>query len=356
MFTTIFKISKWYLSKPVIVQNDYAQDWFSKVKSNKILIISSEHAINYFKKEGLTESYRKLFPNSLEIDYLDEMASKINEEWVVGIGGGRVIDSAKYLTWKSKKDGNKKIKLCVIPSVTSTTTWLNMGIAVRYKNRLAMPGNIHANIIIYDPKFVASAPPTLNLGGLADLIACSSAISDWKLSHERINEKISKKGCEAYKQFVHEIMANMGNLIPFTTKSAEYIYDRFLTALALCGASLSDRPLEGSEHFLYYLIDELHPKAWNHGQIIAFTSLICLYLHKNNAFLNLEEIKKLYEHLGIKFRMNELQINSDLLRKALLNIKKYVIENKKHYSIWNDVDFENNNQLLNDVINFAENL
>jgi glycerol dehydrogenase-like iron-containing ADH family enzyme len=211
-------------------------------------------------------------------------------------------------------------------------------------------------MIIFDPNYIITAPQSLNLGGLADLIACSSAISDWILSYEKNKERISKKGCQLFKQFIHDLIKNVDKLIPFTIESTQYIYNKFLEALALCGASLSDRPLEGAEHFLYYLIDELSPRPWNHGQVIAFTSLICLYLHKKTAFFSLNEIKSLYERIGINYRMSDLQITPDLLRKALLKINKYVIENKKHYSIWNEINFETQGDILNEVIEFAENI
>jgi hypothetical protein len=51
VFQTLFKLSKWYLNKPIIFQKDYSLNWLNKEQSNNILIVSSEHAINYLRKK-----------------------------------------------------------------------------------------------------------------------------------------------------------------------------------------------------------------------------------------------------------------------------------------------------------------
>ena len=274
MFGLVYKISKWYLSKNKIVKRNYAREWLINCEKGKVTIVTSPSAWNYFQNSCSIPSKNVIINPSLEVNELDKLCENISTEIVVGIGAGRIMDISKYIAHRLKKVKKQKCELILIPSILSTTSWANFGIAVRKDNELLMPANLNPKMVIVDPEYIASAPGNLSINGLIDLMVPITALSDWKLEKEIKGGKYSEKAEIAYTKLNKKILSLSPKFNPFTMESVEIIYDIFMESLALCGAAMSDRPLEGSEHFLYYYIDELDEKKWLHGEIIALNLLI----------------------------------------------------------------------------------
>ncbi|MFX0100208.1 MAG: iron-containing alcohol dehydrogenase, partial [Candidatus Hodarchaeota archaeon] len=184
----------YYLKRPVIIGSGTAQKWLEHL--DEFTLVTSKSPARYFKSI-IDEKNPTIFMDpSIEVIDLASMVPKVKTKWVVGIGGGRVNDAAKYLAKRARK------KLCLIPSILSTTSWLNIAIAVRKDRKLFFPSTKQPNKIIIDADLISSAPPVLNLGGLADLLCCASAIGDWIISHLTNGEKISKRGVKEFEIYI----------------------------------------------------------------------------------------------------------------------------------------------------------
>ncbi|MHA1821017.1 MAG: iron-containing alcohol dehydrogenase [Promethearchaeota archaeon] len=430
----MYKISKWYLSKPVIFRSDFSVSWFlsksgilnnNPPKSNAQLsdligylrniainsekslrakikktlqdksplriIITSPGAWKSFiarfhkfmeaNKEGLLSLSLKGYEDKLEdeqvfSDYindlivnrnikviksppievkeLDDIISDLREEfgennlkssWIMGLGGGRVMDTSKYISLKLKSH------LCLIPSILSTTSWLNMGIALRENNILKSAGNKHANTTIVDPELIISAPRELTLGGLIDLLAANSAAADWKLAHQDKNERISLPAIEDIKKSMSLIFSSKELLLNFDITAIQFIYEQFLNFLSICGGSGSGRPVEGSEHLLYYYIDEIKKDIFfNHGRIIGLTSILCSYLHGKRALFDAQTLIEFYKELGIKYAPRDLKLTEDDIIEASIRMPEFVLKRNHFYSIWNTIDKESVKARLLEVL------
>lgn len=328
MSNLITKISRWYLSKPVQYKSNGAEEWLTIHQNYTVITSKSPRAL--FQNILSSQALSIIEDPPIECAELDLILPKIQGDWIVGIGGGRIIDTCKYCALKLKK------KLCIIPTIFSTTSWLNMAIALRREGKFYFPGTFHANLIIIDPKLIIKAPKSLSLGGLADVLCAVSAVTDWELGHERTGEKISIAGVKEFKEFVNFTINSVEKLKPFTEDSIEFIYERFLTALALCGGSFSGRPVEGGEHFLYYCLDEFHPGKYSHGDIIALNSLIMLKLQEEKAFISPDQLKKFFDAVGIQYDSMLQGSEFEKIKDILPRVKRYVIEKKYPYSALNE--------------------
>lgn len=328
MFQIITKISRWFLNKPVQYQANGAEEWLMTHTNYTVLTTKSPR--NIFSKILSIQASSIIEDPPIDQTELEKLFPQIQGEWIVGIGGGRIMDASKYCAMKLKK------KLCLIPTVLSTTSWLNMAIALRKESKFYFPGTLHANQIIVDPKLIIKAPKSLSLGGLADILCAGSAVTDWELGHIRVEEKISTAGIQRFKEFVTTTINSINKLQPFTEDSIAFIYERFLTGLALCGGSFSGRPVEGGEHFLYYCLDEFHPGKYPHGEIIALNTLIMLKLQQEKAFISPEQMKKFFDTIGIEYKAMLQDQNFANMKDTLMQVKKYVIAKKYPYSILNE--------------------
>lgn len=231
-----------------------------------------------------------------------------------------------------------------------------MAIALRKDNILVFPREKHAKKIIVDADLVSSAPAALNISGLADLLCSASAMGDWIISHEKIGEKISKRAVVEFQKYVDGIVENVEILEPFTESTVEYIYKTFLEGLCLCGASFSGRPVEGSEHFMYYYFDELDDRRFNHGKVIALNTLIALKLQGNRRLVSIKTIQDFFDKSKIPYKPTDVGLSREDLERMFLEIKVFVEKRELPYSILNEMEFHENTKELQEMVDWVFNL
>ena len=85
-------------------------------------------------------------------DYISEVKGL---EYVVGLGGGRAIDSAKYVAWKT---GGKFVS---IPTVIGADAYMTPVAAVRTEGIVSYLGPKFADAIVIDGELIRTAPPQI---------------------------------------------------------------------------------------------------------------------------------------------------------------------------------------------------
>jgi glycerol-1-phosphate dehydrogenase [NAD(P)+] len=189
---------------------------------------------------------------------------------VVGIGGGRTLDVAKYTA-----------SLVGQPMVSVATNLSHDGIAspvasLVHEGRKGSYG-VHIPIAVFvDLDYVRRAPPRLVRAGIGDAVSNISALADWRLAADEHGETIDGLAAS---------FARSGALsLLYRTDSIES--DDFLTTLAealiLSGLAMavagSSRPCSGGEHEILHAIDQLFPGTSNHGELAGMAALFCSFL------------------------------------------------------------------------------
>ena len=218
------------------------------------------------------------------------------------------------------------------------------------------PGTYHAKIAIVDPELIIASPADLTLGGIADIFCACTATTDWELTHEKTGEKISPKGIQFYKNMVESLMQQTDQFIPFTEQSVKKVYETFLHALSLCGASFSDRPVEGAEHFLSYCIEEVAQHPFIHGEIIALTILIVLRLQGDRRKVPVEAAQGFFDALRIKYHISEQNLSREILQEAIMKMPHFLLDRHLPYCIFNEPGIFDNENSMDLLLNWIENL
>lgn len=192
---------------------------------------------------------------------------------LVGIGGGRTLDVAKYAATR-----------LALPMVAVATNLAHDGIASPVSSLLHEGGKGSFGVVlpmavVVDLDFVRTSPARMVLSGIGDVVSNLTAIEDWRLSSLVRGEPVD------------------GLAVTFARAAAESVLhrddgmesDNFLTVLAealvLSGMAMaaagSSRPSSGADHEIMHAIDALFPGTANHGELAGVGALFSAFLREN---------------------------------------------------------------------------
>jgi glycerol-1-phosphate dehydrogenase [NAD(P)+] len=286
---------------------------------------------------------------------MDPLQSSINESYtIVGLGGGTSCDSAKFLAYWLKANKNLDVDLILIPSIISVDAFLCSPVAVRIENKVKYIGHSNPKKIIIDYNLIQKAPPFLNRAGVSDTISIASALGDWLIAKEEIDEKFSQNIFNRAKKITIELMNARKDIRDVTEKGIKALVNGFSHEVVLCEEWGNARPEEGSEHFLAYCLEAITNKHYIHGNLIGMNILISLLLQEEYAQFPFDEIRQFFNDILLQYSPKSQNISYDEIKSALRQIKKYVIDEKLFFSIYNSSKLNLNNDKIEEIINILK--
>lgn len=293
-------------------------------------VISSPSAWTFFTSHFNVSPSQLIQNQSLQVEKVNSTAKTITGGLIIGVGGGKVLDITKAIAKISKK------KCIMIPTILSTTAWLNPGASLKDGPKVFHAPGRYDEVLI-DPELISKTPEHLNIGGIADILCGYNSLSDWILANEQKGKKPPKNAKGLVLGLCNSIKDNFESYLPITPASIEFIAHSFIEALRLCWGLHSGRPVEGSEHFLYYALEESYNKPMNHGTIIALNTLKCLELRGKNALIDENVLKKFYTEIGIKFDLKSQGIPKEVYENTLTTMPEFVKKRDLGFSLWNKI-------------------
>ena len=242
---------------------------------------------------------------------------------VYGVGGGSVIDVAKYVAYKLN-----------LPFVSIPTSLANDGFASPFSViNLGQDGTMTlcANTplaVVVDIDLVKSEDPGYRRrirSGIGDLLSNLTAVLDWQLADQKNKERY-----ESFSGF-QAICGAQLVINELHTDKDLFFDDHFLGILAcslIASAESmsrygSSRPASGFEHKLYHAYNELtdfQPKA-THGELVAVGALCSSYAHGKYQDI----LRQAYINAGLPVSSKDLKdcsIDRDLLLRSISAAKK----------------------------------
>ncbi len=252
--------------------------------SKKIVIFTSKNGHERSKGwiDGLLEKYEELsliYVKENSYDVAVELAKKITIEdydIVIGLGGGRILDTSKYVSYISKKT------YIAIPT-TLSNDGLTSPIAVlkTHEGRAKSFGCKSPDGLIVDINTFKDSPKHLIMAGIGDTVSNYTSLYDWKLESEYKNTPLNDFAYllsdTAFNMLLNSREEDISNPL-FIKQLAQSI---ILSGLAMDIAGNS-RPCSGSEHLFSHSLDEHYELNLQHGIQVALGSIASCIFQKQS--------------------------------------------------------------------------
>jgi glycerol-1-phosphate dehydrogenase [NAD(P)+] len=202
--------------------------------------------------EGTTEHFRK---------------SPGNADAIIGFGGGKALDVAKYIAF-----------LCGLPYLSVPTSLSNDGFcssqsSLTFGNtRRSLPSAMPFGVIL-DTAVCLNAPDLLWHSGVGDLVSKLTAVTDWKMAFHATGTPIDDFTALLSDASVFQFMSRPRlDLEGMTLLGTALLLNGI--SMSICGSS---RPASGSEHLISHALDRVSKRPRLHGlQVGVATYLVSL--------------------------------------------------------------------------------
>ena len=261
--------------------DEIVRRYIPEIMGQKTIVVSEQFLIDLYKEKinDISSDFGNaeiVAINRASFDEAVAIAKKVCIEDVrviIGIGGGRVLDTAKYAAHISKA-----VYICMPTSLSNDSLASPFSV-------LETEGNARKTIackiptaIIVDTDMIIKAPIGQTLSGIGDTIAKHTALFDWKLS--------AKKTSTNVEDFAYALARMSYDSVYHCDEKdiKSRVFIRILSrALVMGGLAMeiagSSRPCSGSEHLFAHAIEEYYPQLKiSHGLAVAMGSIpACIF-------------------------------------------------------------------------------
>ena len=283
---------------------------------NNVLIVTGPHIISSLGKELIQiledEKFNvaHVITKGTHINFLTELLEDVSKEkydLIIGFGGGKSIDTAKYIATKTST------AFISVPTAAS-----HDGIASPFASikGLERPTSIKVGgpvAIIADTEIVAKAPYRLLASGVGDLVAKFTAVLDWRLAHKLKNEYYGGYAASLALLSAKHAVSYASVIRRGDEESVRIVLEGLISSGIAMHIAGSSRPASGSEHLFSHALDLIAPKPALHGEQCGVGTIMMAYLHGKNW----RKIKKALKKVGAPTTAKELGIDDYYIIKAL---------------------------------------
>ena len=284
---------------------------------SSVMIVSGSHTMEMAGRQviaGMEKDHRvrSFVADSISMDVIRQAEEAAGDvDFLLGVGGGRVIDTAKIVSY------NLDRQFISVPTAAS-----HDGIA---SSRASVPMESgHASLqahppiaIVADTGIIASAPHRSMASGCADIISNYTAVLDWELSNRLKAEPVSEYALALSKMTAELLMKNARTIRPHNEESAWFVIKALVSSGVAMSIAGSSRPASGGEHEFGHALEQLAPGKAMHGEACGIGTIICMYLHGGDW----REIRDALASIGAPTTPKELGIDDDTAVEALMMAK-----------------------------------
>ncbi len=294
--------------------------------------------IVFYYGEGIKELFGHIVVEALakypEIEILSEVVCDDNTmeyitqnaftipaatEAIVGIGGGKVLDVAKYISFLTTKP------FISIPTSTAHDGFASSGCSLVVNGRRkSLPAHMPYGVIV-DINIVKNAPVKFLYSGVGEIISNITAIYDWKYEESQGVAYVDDLAVMIAKKSVNSVVR-----IPFTDIKDDFFIKELVDSLTMSGISMeiagNSAPGSGSEHLISHALDKMLETPQLHGVQVGIAAYIMSKVQNHRC----ERVEKFLRETGFFEFIKTLEIKADDYIRAI-DMAPNIKPNRKTY-------------------------
>ena len=225
---------------------------------------------------------------------------------VIGVGGGKVLDTAKYIAFLNK------LPFISVPTSTSNDGFSSSGCSLIINGKRT---SVHAAMpfgIIVDLEVIKNAPVKFIYSGLGDIVSKISAVFDWYFEERNNAAKVDDFAAMLAKKSVNSIVR-----MPYTNITEQFFLKEMVDSLTMSGIAMeiagSSSPASGSEHLISHALDKILDKPQLHGIQVGIATYL-MSLVQQHRF---ERVEKFLGDTGFFDHAATLGLKAEAFEKAI---------------------------------------
>lgn len=193
---------------------------------------------------------------------------------IIGLGGGKVIDAAKYSGFL------RKLPFISVPTSASSDGFSSASASLLIDGRRnSVPARMAYGIIV-DTAVIKSAPERFLYSGIGDMVSKITALYDWQyeedLGYAEVNDFAMMIAKKAVNSFVRT---------PFSSIKDDLFLKELVDSLAMSGIANeiagSSAPTSGSEHLISHALDKILEAPQLHGIQVGVATYLMSLVHEH---------------------------------------------------------------------------
>ncbi len=213
--------------------------------------------------------YREI--DTTKIEELVSLAFSVSNraQAIVGLGGGKVIDAAKYAAFL------RKVPFISVPTSASSDGFSSASASLLVGGkRTSVPARLAYGILV-DTDVLKSAPEKFIYSGIGDMVSKIPALYDWVYEDSKGYTVLNDFSMMIAKKAVNSFVRT-----PFETIHDDLFLKELIDSLAMSGIANeiagSSAPTSGSEHLISHALDMFSERPQLHGIQVGIASyLMC---------------------------------------------------------------------------------
>lgn len=274
---------------------------------NGLIDMFGYEVMDSLKEEGIKVlEYREL--DSTRIEDIIELAFDIDSKTqvIVGIGGGKVIDVAKYAAYL------RKLPFISIPTSASSDGFSSASASLLVNGRrTSVPARMAYGIVV-DTDIIKSAPEKFLYSGIGDMVSKITALYDWVYEAEHGYSEMNDFAVMIAKKAVNSFVRT-----PFESIYDDLFLKELVDSLAMSGIANEiaggSTPTSGSEHLISHALDKMLEQPQLHGIQVGIATYLMSRVH-NHRYVRVNAV---FEKTGFWDYVSTLDLNREDYEKAI---------------------------------------
>ena len=234
--------------------------------------------------QGIKISFEQTV-NSTEIEKITQTAFSLppSIKAVVGVGGGKALDFAKYAAYLLR------LPYISVPSSMSNDGFCSPSASLTVGGKRKSVKSAVPFGVVVDLDVIGGSPEICLYSGVGDMFSKVSALWDWKQAF--------LKGYERYNDFASMLSYNSLDLLYLRHSSnikTQQFQRSLVNSLLYSGIAMeiagTSRPASGSEHLVSHALDGISSRPHMHGLQVGVAGYLCAMLQDNSETSGLREM------------------------------------------------------------------